>query len=96
MIAEELPQGLLMVVDFVTVNELKKMSRGIECQSRFGEVRVRREKTVWGTMNIGEVTASPSGDEDLLPGAIGMIQNCDPASPFSSFYGTHQSGCACT
>jgi dolichol kinase len=43
-------------------------------------------------MKIGEVAASASGDEDLFPESVCVIEYGDAAATLAGFDGAHQSG----
>jgi hypothetical protein len=38
-------------------------------------------------MNVGEITASPAGDENLLPDSIGMLEHGDAPAAFAGLDG---------
>jgi hypothetical protein len=44
-------------------------------------------------VEIGEVAAAASGDEDLLADAIGMIENHDATTALAGGDGSHEAGC---
>ena len=43
-------------------------------------------------MEIGEIAAASSGDENLLADAIGVLNYGDTAPTFGGFDGAHQTG----
>jgi hypothetical protein len=45
-------------------------------------------------VDIGEITASPAGDQDFLPQPLGMFEHGYPPPPPAGFDSTHQSGSA--
>ena len=43
-------------------------------------------------MQVGEIAAAATGDQDLLADAIGALEQQDTASALAGFDGTHQAG----
>jgi hypothetical protein len=43
-------------------------------------------------VNIGEVAAASAGDEDLLAGLFGVVEEQDAASAAAGFDGAHEAG----
>ena len=66
-IAEQLPQRLLVPLDPVSLDKFKKMARLVQRQRRLREVRILRNEVGRRAMNVGEVASSATGDEDLPP-----------------------------
>src|SRR5262249_16833698 len=56
------------------------------------EVRVRREKILRSAVDVGEVTASSAGDEDLLADSFRAFEHRDATATLTSFDSTHQPG----
>ena len=59
-------------------------------------MRIRREKILRLAINVGEVAAASTGDEDLLARAISVLEDGNTASALARFDGAHQSGGAGT
>ncbi len=78
------------------LDERNKVSGRVTRQRRFAEVRVGRQEVFRAAMQVGEITASTAGDEDLLADAIGAFQHGDTAAALSRLNGAHQPGCAAT
>ncbi len=55
-------------------------------------MRIGREEIFRLTVDVGEVAAASTGDEDLLARAISVLEDCDTASALARFDGAHQSG----
>ena len=55
-------------------------------------MRIVGDKVFWETHQIGEIAPAAAGDEYLFAGALGMLENGDPASALPCFNGTHQAG----
>ena len=43
-------------------------------------------------MQVGEIAAAATGDQDFLADAIGAFEQQDTAPAFAGFEGTHQAG----
>ena len=54
-----------------------------------------RREILRRAMNVGEVAAASAGDEDLLPNAIGVIEQRDAAAAPAGLNGAHKSRGAC-
>ena len=87
-IAEELAQCLFVPLDSVALDKFEEVLRLIESQGRFGEVRIRGDEVFRSAMNIGEVAAAATRDEDLAAG-LGIVFEEEDA-PFALTGG----GCA--
>ena len=64
----------------------------ITSQSGFDEVRIGGKKIFGLAMEIGEVAAAATGDEDLLAESVGSLENGDTAAALTGFDGAHQTG----
>jgi hypothetical protein len=53
-------------------------------------MRIGRKKIVRRGVQIGEITTSPAGDEDLLSYSIRALEQKNAAPAFSGFDRTHQ------
>src|SRR5580765_5910978 len=74
------------------LNESDKVGRCIARQGGFGEVRIRGDEIFWCAVNIGEVTAAATRDQDLLPETVCVLKNRNSASTFSGLDRAHQAG----
>src|SRR5271163_1109056 len=81
-VAKQLPQLLLMPGDLVLLYQFDKVRRGIASQRGLGKVRISGEKVFGSGMQVGEVTAPSTGDQDLLaaPGGLFKHQNTAAAA----------------
>ena len=91
-VAEELAERLLVIRDAMLFDQGDEVSRGVTRQRRLRKMRIRREKILRLAINVGEVAAASTGDEDLLARAISVLQDCNTASALARFDGAHQSG----
>ena len=76
----------------MALHQLDEIARGITCQGRFGEVRVGGEKIVGAGVEIGEVAAATSRDQDLAADLPVVLQHHHRAASLAGFYGAHQAG----
>ena len=61
----------------------------------FCEVRIFGEKVFRAGVDVGEVAAAASGDEDLLADAFGMVEQDDAAAAAACLDCAHHAGRAC-
>ena len=54
------------------------------------------EEVFGAGVEVGEVAAASSGDEDFFAGFIGVVDEEDAAVAATGFDGAEESGCACT
>src|SRR5580704_7651254 len=73
-VAKELAQRFLVPGDVVFFYQLEEISRGVAGERRLGKVRVRRKEVFGGGVQIGEVAAASTRDQNLFAGAMGMFQ----------------------
>jgi hypothetical protein len=57
-------------------------------------MRIRGEKILGLTMNVGEIAAPSAGDENLFPQPLCAFENGDAATALARLDGTHQARCA--
>jgi hypothetical protein len=89
-IAEELPERFLVVGDAMLLNECDEICGRVAGQGGFREVFVCGDKVFGPAMDVGEIAAASTGDENLLADAIGTLQNGDTPPAFPGFYGAKQ------
>ena len=56
---------------------------------------VAGEVVFWTGMDVGEVAAASAGDEDLLAGAIGELDDENAAAAAAGVDGAHEAGGSC-
>ena len=54
-------------------------------------MRIRRQKILRLAIDIGEITAASTRDENLLPPTVRMLEHRNTPAAFTSYDGTHQS-----
>ena len=91
-VTEELAEGLLVPWDAVAVDEFEEVRGLIESECGFGEVRVVGEEAIGRAMNVGEVAAATSGDEDFAAGLGVVFEQDNAAAALSGDGGAHEAG----
>ncbi len=66
----------------------------VASQGRLGEVRIPREEILWLAVEIGEIAASPAGNEDFFADFFGAFEDGDAAATFAGLDGAEEAGCA--
>ena len=94
-IAEELAEGFLVPPDSVALDEFEKVLRLVERERGLREVRVLGKEVLRSAMNVGEVAAASSGDEDLAAGLWIVFEKENSAIALPGDGGAHESGGTC-
>jgi hypothetical protein len=89
-VAEELAQRFLVIGDVVLLDQLDEVARGVERERGFGEVRVLREEAAGLAVDVGEVAAAASGDEDLAAGQATVVEQGYAAAALAGNGGAHE------
>ncbi len=89
-VAKELPQRLLVPGNLVLLYQLQEIGRGVAGQRGLGKVRIRGEEVFGGGVQVGEVTAASTGDQDLLADAVGMFQQENTTAAAACMHGAEQ------
>ena len=74
---------------FEQVEEIRGSEAG---QGGFGEVRIGGEEVVGSGVQVGEIAAASSGDENFLADAVGMFEDSDAAAAVGGFDGGEEAG----
>jgi hypothetical protein len=69
-IAEQLAEFFFVVRDAVLVDEPHEVGWSIAGERRFDEVWIGRKEIIRSGMQVGEIAAAASGDQDLLADSI--------------------------
>jgi hypothetical protein len=64
----------------------------VPCQRGFREVFICGNEILRLAMNVGEITAPPAGDQNLLPDSIGALKHGDTPPAFAGLYRAKQTG----
>ncbi len=91
-IAEELTESFFVVTDAVFFNERDEVCGGVASECGLGEVRIFGEEVFRTAVNVGEVAASSTGDEDFFTGLVGVVKEQDGSSALSGGECGHHSG----
>jgi hypothetical protein len=73
-VAEKLAVRFFVVGDAMLFEESDEIRGSEPGESRFGEVRIRREKIFGSGVEIGEVAATTAGNEDFLADAVSVLE----------------------
>jgi len=92
MVAEELAQRFFVVGDAMLFEECEEIGGSEAGQSRFGEVGIGGKEVVGSGVEIGEIAAASTGDENFLADAVGMFEDSDAATALGSFDGGEEAG----
>jgi hypothetical protein len=93
MVAEQLPQRFLMPLDAVSLDKFKKMPRLVKCQRRLRKMRILGDEIRRRAVNVGEVAAAATGDEDLAARLRIVFKQQHPTAPLTRNGSAHQPGC---
>ena len=91
-VAEELAESFFVVTDAVFFNQRDEVCGGVACECGLGEVRVGGEEVFWAAVDVSEVAAATSGDEDFFAGLVCVVEQEDAATAATCFDGTHHAG----
>ena len=73
-----------------------EIRRRVARQRRLGKVRIRGKKIFRLAVKIGEIAASPAGDQNLFSQPVSMFEHRDTPAAFAGLDGAHESRCAAT
>ena len=93
-VAEELAEGLLVIANAVLFNEFEEIGGGVASDRGFNEMGIFGEEIVGMSVDVGEIRTATAGDEDLLAGAVGVVEQGDAAAAAAGFDGAHQACCS--
>ena len=89
-VAEELAECLFVEGDVVLADERDEVGGSVTGQGGAGEVGIFREKILGRAVEVGEVAAATTGDEDFFADAIGAFEKRDAPAAFAGFDGAHE------
>ena len=89
-VAKQLSKCFFMPCNSVCFDQRDEVIRPIPPQRGFGVVRIRGNESVSDRVDIGEVAAPATRDQDLLAGRVGMVDQHGPAAALTSRRSTHQ------
>ena len=89
-VAEQLPEGLLVIGDAVFLDQGDEILRGIAGQRRAAEMGIARQEAFRRAAQVGEVAAAAAGNDDLLARFVGMIDQQHLATPLAGPERAHQ------
>src|SRR5690606_446127 len=93
-VAEQLSRLFLVIRNLVLLYQCQKVPLGKARQGGFAEVRIAGKKIVRLGIQVGEVTPTAAGHENLLADLVSMINDHNLAAPSASNSRAHQAGSA--
>ncbi len=84
-VAEKLAESFLVVGNVMLFHEGDKVGGRVPGEGGFGEVFVSADEILRATVDVREVAASSTGDENFLADAVGKFKDRDAPSALSSF-----------
>ncbi len=91
-VAKKLPQSLLVIANAVLLHQSNKIPRHVSSQCGSAKVRIGGKKIFRLAVQVRKVAASPAGDQNLFPDALGVFKHEHAASTPSGFAGAHETG----
>ncbi len=95
-VAKELPQRLLVPGDVVFFYQFQEIGRSVTSQRGLGKMRVCGKEVICRGVQVGEVTAASTRDEDLFANATGMFEEQHTTATAACMHGAEQPGGACS
>src|SRR5436309_3220600 len=89
-VTEKLSESFFVISDAVLFDQSDEVRRRVRRKRRFGEVRIARNKVFRLTVQVGEVAAAATRNEDLFADASGAFQYCHTPSALPCLDGAHQ------
>ncbi len=80
-----------MIRDAVFFDESNEIGRRVSRQRGFREVLVGADEILGPAVDVREIAAPASGNQNFLADAVGALQYGDSASSFASFCGAQES-----
>ncbi len=90
-VAEQLAQSFFVEGDGIFLKEGDEIGRGETGQCGFGEVRVGGKEVFGLTVQVGEIAAATTGDEDFFAAAASAFEDGDTAPAGGGVDGAHES-----
>src|SRR5258706_4278752 len=90
-VAEELPEHLLVIRDAVALHERDEVARRVARQRRAAEIRIARDEVAMRGVHVGEVAAPPARDADLLADLRVVVDEHHAPPALSRSCGRHHS-----
>jgi hypothetical protein len=87
-----LGESFFMIGDVVLFNERDEVRRSETGESGFGEVRIGGDEIFGAAMNVGEIAAAASGDENFFADLTGAFEKGDSTTALSGLDGTEEAG----
>src|SRR5690606_20533140 len=94
LVAEQLPEFLLVVRDAMALDQLDEVRGGMARQRRLAEMGVGRQVVRWRGAGVGEIAAPAAGHQDLLADLVRVLDHQHPQAALACGERAHEPGCA--
>ena len=91
LVAEQLPQCLLVIGNTVLLYQRNEIPLRVTTECRFTKMRIEAEEICWPGVDVGEVAAAATGHQDFLADLIGAFQKHNVATTLRCNGGAHKS-----
>jgi protease I len=91
-VAEQLPEGLLVVGDAVALHQGDEVARRVSGERGFGKVWIARHEVLRRGGPVGEIAAPAAGDQDLARNPRVVLQHHNAPPALARLHGAHQPG----
>jgi hypothetical protein len=91
-VAEELAESFFVIGDAVFFDERNKILGRVAGEGGLCEMGIGGEKIFRGGVDVGEVAAASTGDEDFFADAIGEFDDGDAAAAVGGLEGAEKAG----
>ncbi len=89
-VSEKLAKGLFVPGDAVLFDEGEEVLRGEAGERGLCEVKIGGEEVFRAGVEVGEVATASPGDEDLLAGTVGVLEDESAATAAAGLDGAHK------
>jgi hypothetical protein len=89
-VAEQLPERLLVIGDAVALHQSDEIMLRVAIERGFVEMRIGRDEAIRRAMQIGEVAASATRDQDFRADFVGVVEQQHLAAALSRGERAHQ------
>jgi len=80
-----------VIRDAVLLNQGDEIGWGVASHGGLSEMRIGGEEVFDAAVEVGEVAAAATGDQNFLSQSVGMFEHGDAAGALAGFDGAHQS-----
>lgn len=91
-VAEELTESFFVIGDVMFLEEGEEIGRSVTGKGGFGEMGIGGKEILGRGVDVGEIAAATTRDEDFFADAVGMFEDSYAAAAFAGFEGTEETG----